>query len=357
MSRLLGSLLPAPACWAAFVLVALPALAQPAPTAGMPPQPVDRIVMHLNYNGVPGCSDPEPFILALTPRVHGWDPLSENGRWRLVVSIKRRAPGYEGSAELHDPKGEVMWTRAFPPKRSCAVLLDRLAFAVAFRIDEGGPPPPAPPVPTACVPAPVEAGKPPPVATEPSCAEDMTEIVPPLPVPPSMPTPHEPKTALSFGLGTAAWIGQITTDRAALGFTLDAGIRYGWFSAAIEGRGDPPQAPLPIATGGSANYARATGALLFCGHYGWFVGCAKGEAGRFLLIGNLPESTHGYGAAGLRLGLDFPVVPRRFFLRVAGEVLAAFDPATIRVRHQTLFQVTGTSTGLGLGALFALDKP
>jgi hypothetical protein len=175
--------------------------------------------------------------------------------------------------------------------------------------------------------------------------------------PPVTLTPPERKIGLSFWLGTGGWAGQVTTERLALGLALDAGVRYGWFSAGIEGRGDPPQGSIPIASGGSANYARITGSLLLCGHYEWFVGCAKGEAGGFLLTGNVPASTHGYGAAGLRMGLDFPWVPRRVFFRVAGELLAAFDPATITARNQALFQVTKTSTGLGLGLLFALDKP
>ena len=50
--------------------------------------------MRLDFAGVPGCSDPEPFILTLTPRVR-WDPLASDGRWRLVVTIKKQPPGYE----------------------------------------------------------------------------------------------------------------------------------------------------------------------------------------------------------------------------------------------------------------------
>jgi hypothetical protein len=57
------------------VLVAAPALAQP-PGSEPPPPPAERIVMRLDFSGVPGCSDPEPFVLALRPLVHGWDPLA-----------------------------------------------------------------------------------------------------------------------------------------------------------------------------------------------------------------------------------------------------------------------------------------
>ena len=60
-----------------LVLIAAPAFGQPAP--GLPPPPAERIVMRLDFAGVPGCSDPEPFVLTLTPRVHGWDPSRRMG--------------------------------------------------------------------------------------------------------------------------------------------------------------------------------------------------------------------------------------------------------------------------------------
>src|SRR5262249_11575591 len=64
-----------------------------------------------------------------------------------------------------------------------------------------------------------------------------------------------------------------------------------------------------------------------------------------------------YGAAGIRLGLEAPVVPSWFYLRLDGEVLAPIDPAAIEHNHQTVFQVDGWNAGLGLGALFTLGKP
>ncbi len=129
-----------------LVLLASPALGQ-VPSPGLPPPPTERIVMRLDFTGVPGCSDPDPFILTLTPRVHGWDPLAPDGRWRLVLTVRKQAPGYEGTAELRDPKGDVMWTTPIPPKASCFILLDRLSFKTAFRIDPPDAPPPAPPPP------------------------------------------------------------------------------------------------------------------------------------------------------------------------------------------------------------------
>src|SRR5262245_52109790 len=99
---------------AAAMAAASGALAQvPGPNA-LPPPPTERVVMRLDYHGAPGCADPEPFVLALTPRVHGWDPLGPNPTWRLVVTVKRRR-GYEGTVELYDPKGSVAWSGSYTP--------------------------------------------------------------------------------------------------------------------------------------------------------------------------------------------------------------------------------------------------
>src|SRR4051794_19256974 len=124
-----ASLLRAVPIAAAVLSAASRALAQgPSPPAPAPPAP-ERIVARLDFRGVPGCSDPEPFIVLFGLRVKGWDPVSPRGPWKLVVTVKRHAPGYEGSDELRDPTGKVIWTRAFPPNERCFALLDRLSLA------------------------------------------------------------------------------------------------------------------------------------------------------------------------------------------------------------------------------------
>jgi len=308
------------------------------------PQPPERIVMRLDFHGVPGCSDPDPFVALLTPHVRGWDPLAPGGRWRLVLTVARRAPGYEGSAELHDPNGDIAWTRSFTAKPTCYALLDRLATATALRIDPpGAPPPPSP----RCLSSPAPAPPPPP---EPP--------TPPLFVEPA--TPPEPKTPLSFRFGTGLWADLISSDRGSVGLTLDAGVRYGWFSVAVEGRGDPPIGSTVHGNGlngGSVSFARATGALVVCGHYDVLVGCVKGQAGRILFPGTFPpEPAALYAAAGIRVGVEYPVVPQRISVRLDGEVLAPIDPAFIEHQKQTVFQVDGWNAGIGIGALFALSR-
>jgi hypothetical protein len=149
----------------------------------------------------------------------------------------------------------------------------------------------------------------------------------------------------------------VTTDRGAVGLTIDAGVRYSLFSAALEGRVDPPLGGPPIFGGGTANFTRVTGALLLCAHYAWFVGCTKGEGGRLMLLGNVYPSTYRYAAVGVRLGLDFPAAAPRFYIRVAGELLGTINPATVKFQNQGVLQVAGANTGAGFGVLFVMDKP
>ena len=104
-------------------------------------------------------------------------------------------------------------------------------------------------------------------------------------------------------------------------------------------------------------FARVTGALLLCAHYNVLVGCLKGQGGRILFPGTLPAfPAQRYAAAGVRVGLEFPVVPW-FLVRVDGELLPPIDPAPAVVRNKTVvFQVAGWNAGLGLSAMFVLGK-
>jgi hypothetical protein len=334
-----------------LVLLAGPAFAQHAPPAEWP-LPTERLVMRLDFNGVRGCSDPETFTLSLVPRVHGWDPIEPDAAWRLVVTVRRRPRGYEGYADVYDPSGKVAWARSIPPKPTCHDLLDTLSLVFAFWVDppEWDLKPKAEPA----KPAPEPPAKPPP---------------PPLPPPPPVPlpafappeAPPKVKTPLAFRFGTGVWADLISSDRGSFGLTLDAGVRYGWFSVAGEARGDPPLGATSISIKGSAvtmRFARVTGALLLCGHYDVLVGCLKGQVGRILFPGTAPpESAQPYAAAGVRVGLEWPVVPPHFLLRLDAELLAPINLASYAIQGTSVFQVAGWNAGLGVGGLFALGRP
>jgi hypothetical protein len=107
---------------------------------------------------------------------------------------------------------------------------------------------------------------------------------------------------------------------------------------------------------GSVSFARVSGALLLCAHFWWFVGCGVGDAGAFLFPNHvrlLPVRDF-YGAAGARVGLEFPVVPSRFFVRAAVDLRAPINPANNTVQGASIFQAAGPGVGLGLGALVEL---
>jgi hypothetical protein len=96
--------------------------------------------------------------------------------------------------------------------------------------------------------------------------------------------------------------------------------------------------------------------LLLCAHWGWFTGCGVGDAGRIWFpnhIQALPASIL-YGAAGVRVGLEFPVAPPRLFLRSALDLLAPIHPAKLSLGGAPIFEAAGPSVGLGLGVVVEL---
>ena len=168
-----------------------------------------------------------------------------------------------------------------------------------------------------------------------------------------MGTPPDAKPGLGFRIGAAAWADRFAVDGGTLGITVDAGVRYGWFSAALEVHVDPPLGPVE-GPGVSLNGVRVTGALLPCLHYGYLAACGKAEAGRILFPGYPARgAARAYDAVGLRLNLELPTGAPWLFVRLGGEVLFAIDPASVVQGGKTRYQTVGTGGGLGLGFLYA----
>jgi hypothetical protein len=173
------------------------------------------------------------------------------------------------------------------------------------------------------------------------------------------PDPPEPpeKPLLSFRFGLGVWVDRISDAGGSVGLTADASVRYRWGSMGVELRGDPPLGTTPVPDFGAVGFARITGALLLCGHVDPLVACLKGQAGAMLFPGSVrPEPARLYAAAGVVLGLEFPIAPSRFILRVDGELLPTIDPASFGPGKVPEFHVAGLNAGLGLTALFSLGK-
>jgi hypothetical protein len=183
--------------------------------------------------------------------------------------------------------------------------------------------------------------------------------LPPLEKPkPDPPAPLE-RWPVAVRLGVAVWPELIADGWGSLGFTVDAGVRYRAVSFSAEIHGDPPLGSQTFQDVGAVGFARLSGAMLLCGHWGWFVGCGVGDAGRFIFpdhVPALPASTF-YGAAGVRAKLEFPVAPPLVFLSVAVDLRAPIPPVNYVARNAgtTVFETAGPAFGLGLGLLWELS--
>ena len=114
---------------------------------------------------------------------------------RLMVTLGRRGPGYEGAAELRDAAGVVTWSMVFPgpshpPAATCASLIPALAFGVALEVD--------------------------PVETPPGDAPLPPVVKPPIvkPPPAKLEAPSAP-----FRIGASPWLDFATAPRLAFGLS------------------------------------------------------------------------------------------------------------------------------------------
>ena len=282
------------------------------------------------------------------------------------MTIKKRAPGYEGTAELHDPKGDAVWTNpiSIPPKASCFILLDRLAYKTAFRIDPPSAPPtaPAPPLERAKPPAPVEPPKPPapvepPVPPEPVAQEP---VVGPA-APPAAPVRArlEPRV----GAGVRADFG---AAGALFGVTVDGGFQrreWGWGGWSLMGafRWAPQQVGIGPPTATASVDVRASlvaGRLASCIYRAWPVtlaGCVVGELGELQQSAATPtyaslHQTAMFAGGGVSARVEVPLLAHLHF-RMEADVLgvaklAGNTSAWVNVTARSLGGATG---GLGAG--------
>jgi hypothetical protein len=166
-----------------------------------------------------------------------------------------------------------------------------------------------------------------------------------------------PRTCSSSTEHPAACPELVATGWGSFGLSAEAGVRYRAVSLGVEAHGDPSLGSATVHEVGAVSFARLSGALLLCAHWGWFVGCGIGDAGRFLFPDHaqvLPASVF-YGAVGARAGLEFPVGPPHFFLRAGLDFRAPIHPASYVRLGTSIFEASGPGVGLGLGALVELS--
>jgi hypothetical protein len=118
--------------------------------------------------------------------------------------------------------------------------------------------------------------------------------------------------------------------------SLSADIGAGWehFSINLEGRVDVPSSGT-VDLGKRIRTSIFAGSIVPCGHYKWFVGCGLVTVGVFRDEGiNLvkpAQDSAAYLAAGLRAGLEWPIVPA-FALRVSGDALLNLHQAAAQAK-------------------------
>ncbi len=343
----------------AVVLLTAPTVARAAPPRGVIPTRITYVV----EPGSRRCPDEAGLRAAvkehLFSRGTGNPFVGGDDSQRIAVEVGPEAGGYQVKITLYDADGGVL--DRFSPWRSatCASAVEDAAGAMRGWLVPLGPPPPAAKCPApapapVCAPVPVcPAVESPPVQPAPQC-----EAAPKFKTTydaPAMTREVEPLPKLSLLFGASLWGEQYGAGLGALGFGVDAGLRYGWGSLQIEAKGDPPFGSTPGADG-NLSVARVAGALVACGHYEWLAACFLGETGEVMFpVAPGPLAPRGYGALGIRLGVEFPVVASKLFLPLQFQLLKTTTADVVDVEGTTAYQNAGTQIGLSLGVLFARE--
>ena len=316
----------------AALLRAAPALAASPPSPALAPPPPPRAV-RLEYERGPGaqrCPGEQAFRDAIGAKVArdlfaAVPPPSV----RLVVSLRRRGAGYEGTAELRDAAGAVTWSMLFPPpphrpSSTCSNLILALAFGVSLVVE------------------PVEL---------PTADPPLPPVVEPPVVTPPFAKPEAPTWL--FRIGVSPWVDFGAAPRHAFGLSLGLGFRVGWFSLDLEGHWNPPAAS--ILSGAEVETSRFVGALLPCGHVGYFAGCLLAEVGPSWGTVTGAEIQGGtqsalYVAIGGRLLAEFKIAPH-LALRPAVDLRVALQRPALGVAGVPRWEVPTVGAGVGLGLL------
>ena len=321
---------------AACLLGAAPASAQQPPPASpvfraapqAPPVPAPSrptsVVVRVDYSRAgtaEACPDERELRNVVAARM-GYDPFAQPGGFApplLRVRVERGGGGFVASFQLLDPAGKVLWSRPPLADPDCAHLvhvIGEVTIPVAIDVAASAATLPTAPLP----PAPV-----PPPALPPPLAPTVDRAAPPR-------GSAGPTVRLGARGGVAIGVGPAVT--AAL--SADVGVGWEHFSINLEGRADVPAAG-DVDMGVRLRTSVLSGSLVPCGHYRWFVGCGLLSLGVLRAEGvnvlHPAEDSTFYAAAGVRAGLEWPVVPA-FALRVSGDVLVNLHPAAAQVELQ-----------------------
>jgi hypothetical protein len=271
------------------------------------------IAVRLDYSAADGCPAEKELRDIVAARM-GYDPFTPPttpAPFFLHITLSRQGAGFAGVVELRDAAGRVVWSRPPLVETDCRRLASVIGgVTVTVAIDTAStqaaaaPPPPAP------------LSLPPPAQPTPDAAPPSTSVTRP---------------AVRLGVRAAAAIGVGPAPTAAI--TADLGAGWTAFSIAVEGRADVPTTG-GVSMGVSARTSVLAASLLPCGHFRWFVGCGILSVGVLRAEGvdvlHAAQDSGIYAAAGVRAGLEWPVVPA-FALRLSADALVNLHPLAAQV--------------------------
>lgn len=314
-------------------------LAAPARAADPPP----HIAIRLAYDhgpGVDGCPDERGFRYELMG-AFGYDPTEPpqiadfEAPPLLRVVLSRQGAQLRAVASEVNAAGRVLWGGEYQDRIDCPTLARNIALVirVGIGVDAGPTRPPAPSSPPPMLPPVVAA------------------------VAPSMPPPS-PSPKVRLGVGSALAFG--VAPAAAVGFSMQLGLRWPDVSLSFEGRADLPAESEDLEIGTSM----LSGTLLPCVHV-WTYGAACGlltlGALRSTWLEGTSPTSHAsnlYLGVGARLGLEVPFAGR-WAVRVGGELVVAAVPTVVGVGLGNVerWRSAPVSGGPTLGLLVNFDGP
>jgi hypothetical protein len=168
----------------------------------------------------------------------------------------------------------------------------------------------------------------------------------------------EPKTSVqgSVGGGVAFGVGVAPTSPT-FGLTLNGGFRWPSWSLALEARWYPWAGGKADEGNHSVIAYRLAGASVACGHWHMGFGCGFVEFGAQHAENDAPErspQTKLYGAGGLRLGIETPLLPGRLTARITGDVLLMPHRLAFKSDVHLQWMTPRVSGALGIGIFLAL---
>jgi hypothetical protein len=278
--------------------------------------------------GAERCPDEAALVAAVRERL-GYDPFDAGSATELSATLVAVGRDLRADIALTESSGEVSGSHRLTSRHlDCVELAAAMDLAIALAIDP--------------IAATREASTAPPREQTP---EPPGLVSPPL----SPPLPVEREVAPPPRYGAVErrrWEGALgvmavvaAAPNATLGFTLSGGLRFPWWSMAVEARGDIP-ASQP-ALGGHVSTALLLFGLVPCVHASLFRFCALADVGaQFASGSDYPISrsvTAPYFAAGGRIGVDFPL-GRRVLLGLHADVLGTVTRLVLRVEDQVVFR-------------------